>query len=486
VTKKIRDETDLRWENIDRCLVFSLFGVTPVPVQLVNSVIDPIRRAAFAGERHGLTDAGLLGHFVTCRDNAAFAALVARHGPMVMGVCGRVVGNHHDAEDAFQATFLVLARKAASVSPRERLGSWLYGVAYRAATKLRAMNARRNARETLVPGMPEPVAKPPNDLWQELRPLLDRELNLLPDGYRTAIILCDLQGWTGKEAARQTGWPEGTVASRLVRGRKLLAKRLARRGVTLSVTTLISTLAAARASATVPREVARLAVDGACRMSTVAAPAAVSALTDGISRDIVVAKWKTLSLVVLSIGVVASAIGSLSVVQPRPGERQFVAHSGLQPDNAKDERDSSDKRGERARANGQPDMPEGFIIAPGEYRLYDGKLSIKVWEENGRIRWHAVFPGGPGDGNTTLGSGITGMGKRSPWFIFPASADVVWCYEPEVKRIYLIKRRNPDDFVVKHANLPADWTSVLELEKLPEKVLKRLPPELRPTRDGRN
>jgi RNA polymerase sigma factor (sigma-70 family) len=459
--------------------------VTPVPVQLVNSVINPIRRAAFAGERHGLTDAGLLGHFVTCRDNAAFAALVARHGPMVMGVCGRVIGNPHDAEDAFQATFLVLARKAASVAPPERLGSWLYGVAYRAATKLRAMNARRNARETLVPAMPEPAAKPPNDLWQELRPLLDRELHLLPDGYRTAIVLCDLQGWTGKEAARQTGWPEGTVASRLVRGRKLLAKRLARRGVTLSVTTLIGTLAAARASATVPRDVARLAVERACRMSSVAAPAAVSALIDGVSRDIVVAKWKALSAVVLSVGVVASAIGFLGVVQSRPRESQFVAQSGPQPDSAKGTRDSSDKS-VQVRADGPPEMPEGFITAPGEYRLYDGKLSIKVWEENGRIRWHAVFPGKPGSGNTTLGSGITGMGKSSPWFIFPASADVVWCYEPDVKRIYLIKRRNPDDFVVKHANLPADWTSVLELEKLPDKVLKRLPPELRPTRDGRN
>src|SRR6516164_5731398 len=148
-----------------------------------------------------LTDGELLARFAATRDEASFTALLRRHGPMVLGVCSRILGNSHDAEDAFQATFLVLARKAASVAPRERVGSWLYGVAYRAAAKLRAMNARRHRRETLVRELPETFVEPPDDLWREVRPLLDRELNLLPERYRTAVILCDLQGQTGKEAA---------------------------------------------------------------------------------------------------------------------------------------------------------------------------------------------------------------------------------------------------------------------------------------------
>jgi RNA polymerase sigma factor (sigma-70 family) len=431
-------------------------------------------------ERNGFTDARLLGHFVARRDNTAFAALVARHGPMVMGVCRRILGNAHDAEDAFQATFLVLARKAASVAPRERVGSWLYGVAYRAAAKLRAMNARRHRRETLVRELPETFVEPPDDLWREVRPLLDRELNLLPERYRTAVILCDLQGQTGKEAARQTGWPEGTVSSRLVRGRRLLAKRLARRGVTLSAAALASALAAARASATVPADVARSAVDSACRMSPGVARSAVLTLADSAMRGTGLAKWKALAAAVLSMGIAASAIGSMTMGRPRLAEGQFVAQSGDLSAGPKDNRDSADKSREAGSGDGQRDMREGFITGPGEYRLFDGKMTIKVWEENGRIRWHAVFPGKPGEGNTTLGSGITGIRKASDWFLYVASSDAVWSYEADPKRMILIKRRSPDDFVVKHADLPAGWKALLDLESLPEKVLKRLPAEQRP------
>jgi RNA polymerase sigma factor (sigma-70 family) len=460
--------------------------VIPVTLQLIHSVIDPIRRTALASERSDLPDDRLLGHFVARRDNAAFAALVARHGPMVMGVCSRILGNSHDAEDAFQATFLVLARKAASVAPRERVGSWLYGVAYRAAAKLRAMNVRRHQRETLVREMPEPFATPQDDLWQELRPLLDRELNLLPDRYRTAVVLCDLQGRTGKEAARQLGWPEGTVSSRLVRGRKLLAKRLGRRGVTLSVAALASALATARASAHVPGHVTRSVFQSARQMSTGAAPSAVTAVSDSVIRAVGIAKWKALLAVALSIGLVASTFGVMGVGRRGPGESQPVAQRAETLDIRDAAEDAANRNEEQPKTNRQPEMPDGFITSPGEYRLYDGKLFIKVWEEKGRIRWHAVFPGKTGDGNTTLGSGIAGIGKSSAWFVFPASADVVWSYEPEAKRIYLVKRTTPDDFVVKHADLPADWSDVLKLERLPDRVLKHLPAELRPTSERKD
>src|SRR5262249_9287871 len=146
----------------------------------------------------GLTDGQLLGRFLSSRNEAAFAALVRRHGPMVLGVCRRILGDFHDAEDAFQATFLVLARKAASVVKRESLGNWLYGVAYRTALQARVTNARRRARERPMRDMPHPELPPAEP--QDWRPLLDRELSRLPEKYRAAIVLCDLEGRTRREA----------------------------------------------------------------------------------------------------------------------------------------------------------------------------------------------------------------------------------------------------------------------------------------------
>src|SRR5262249_49915225 len=157
-----------------------------------------------------------------------FAALLRRHGPMVWGVCRRLLPCTHDAEDAFQATFLVLVRKADSVVPRGRVGNWLYGVAYRTALEARSAASRRRARE-LQTARPAHVTneQPDPDLWA----LLDEELRRLPDNFRAAVVLCDLEGRTRKEAAQQLGWSEGTLSGRLARARELLAKRLTRRGV---------------------------------------------------------------------------------------------------------------------------------------------------------------------------------------------------------------------------------------------------------------
>jgi RNA polymerase sigma factor (sigma-70 family) len=148
----------------------------------------------------GLTDGQLLESYVRTREQEAFALLVQRHGPMVWGVCRRLLG-HHDAEDAFQATFLVLARKAAVVVPRDMIANWLHGVALQTALKARATTAKRRAREKQVLAMPEPAFEP-QELWDDVRPLLDRELGRLPDKYRAVLILCDLEGRTRKEAAR--------------------------------------------------------------------------------------------------------------------------------------------------------------------------------------------------------------------------------------------------------------------------------------------
>jgi RNA polymerase sigma factor (sigma-70 family) len=175
----------------------------------------------------GQTDGQLLESFVRRRDAAAMEALVRRHGPMVWGVCRRALRCRHDAEDAFQTTFLVLVRKAGSIAAPERLANWLYGVAHRTALKARSAAARRWIRERNLAGHPEPADDIPRD---DLRPWIDGELSRLPDKYRALIVLCDLEGKSRKAVAEQTGLPEGTVASRLARARTMLARRLAGAG----------------------------------------------------------------------------------------------------------------------------------------------------------------------------------------------------------------------------------------------------------------
>src|SRR5437879_3635968 len=199
-----------------------------------GKLMHSLCRVALRSGTAVLTDAQLLACYLERRDEAAFAAIVRRHGPLVMGVCRRILGNCHDADDAFQATFLVLIRKAASISQRELLANWLYGVAQITARKARATAARIRTRERQVADLPEPATSQPASCWAELVPLLDHELGRLPDVYRVPIILCDLQGKSRKEAAGQLDCPEGTVSSRLARGRKLLARRLARRRMAIS------------------------------------------------------------------------------------------------------------------------------------------------------------------------------------------------------------------------------------------------------------
>src|SRR5262245_26731114 len=184
-------------------------------------------------EPTGADDRALAARYASHNDQAAFAELVRRHGPMVWAACLRVAGNRQDAEDAFQATFLVLVRKLAAIHNLDLLGNWLYGVAVRVAMKARRSAARRQRRERQVPNMPDPPAHAhePNP---DLAPVLDEELAALPAHYREPLILCDLRGVSRAEASKLLGVPEGTLSSRLANGRKRLAERLAKRGVVLS------------------------------------------------------------------------------------------------------------------------------------------------------------------------------------------------------------------------------------------------------------
>ena len=194
-----------------------------MPTSPLKVVIQQLR-AASERDGAGRTDGELLTRFLSHRDNDALAALVHRHAPMVWGVCRRLLRSPHDAEDAFQATFLVLVRKAATVMPREMVGNWLYGVAHQTAVRLRATAAKRGVREMQMMEMPEPVVAEARG--DDLLLLLDQELSCLPEKYRVMIVLCDLEGKTRIEVARQLGIPEGTVASRLARARGMLAKTI--------------------------------------------------------------------------------------------------------------------------------------------------------------------------------------------------------------------------------------------------------------------
>jgi RNA polymerase sigma factor (sigma-70 family) len=179
-------------------------------------------------------DAELLRRYLAGRDEPALDALVRRHGGMVLGVCRRVLGNPYDAEDAFQATFLVFVRKAGSVRPGALVGPWLHGIATRTALKARALVARRRAREKQVDSLPD-VAAPAKTAAADWLPLLDREVAALPAKYRLPVLLCDLHGKSRTDAAGELGIPEGTLSSRLARARTLLRRRLSKRGAGAAV-----------------------------------------------------------------------------------------------------------------------------------------------------------------------------------------------------------------------------------------------------------
>lgn len=215
-----------------------------------------------------LADDQLLKRFFELRDDAAFALLVERYGPLVLGVCRRVLPDANDAEDAFQATFLVLVRKGATLRDPARLASWLYGVAYRTARKARSRAALRTKSErqagamslksasddtALLPAL-KGEGTPGNLTYEELHAILAEEISQLPEKYALPLVLCYLEGKTNAQAAAQLGWPEGSMSRRLSRARELLRSRLARRGLAISVALIAAVFARPAAAAVVPAE----------------------------------------------------------------------------------------------------------------------------------------------------------------------------------------------------------------------------------------
>jgi RNA polymerase sigma factor (sigma-70 family) len=251
-----------------------------------------------------LTDGQLLYRFAVRGDQASFALLVQRHGPMVLGVCRRILQHDQDTEDAFQATFVVLARKASSITKHNSVASWLYKVAYRIALRARAAKVRRRAHE--LQSVPKSVDHEFSDVVQcELRQVLDEEVQRLPEKYRAPILLCYLQGQTNEEAAALLDCPTGTIKIRLLRGREMLRKRLVRRGVALSVIAALGHALVDMARAAVPQPLLHRAAGGAVSP-------AVAALVDGTLRGMCMAKLKVVAVVLVTLILACLADGLLS------------------------------------------------------------------------------------------------------------------------------------------------------------------------------
>jgi len=293
-----------------------------------REVLRHLNTLFHCGAAGPLSDEELLERFVAGEDEAAeaaFAALVNRHGAMVLGVCRRVLGNRHAAEDAFQATFLVLARKAPAIARREQLASWLHGVARRTALDARGRVARQQAREKRL-GAILPVKPPDQTLTRELRAILDEELGRLPERHRVAIVLCELEGLSRREAAGRLGVTEGTLSSRLARAKARLRDRLTRRGLALSTAVLASALTQDAQAVTVPPAL----VDSTIRVATLVAAGSslagvvstsVVTLTEGVLKAMLLAKLKLVILGLAAVALFTTGVGVLAQERPSDEDR---------------------------------------------------------------------------------------------------------------------------------------------------------------------
>lgn len=351
------------------------------------AVLHHLSRLRLSAGLQTAPDAVLLERFIRLRDEASFAALVARHGPMVRRLCRRLLGDEHAAEDAFQAAFLALARNAHSIRRPESLTAWLYGVARRSALKARSSRARRRLSPAAASELADPRPDPLAELSaREVLAVLEEEVERLPEVYRLPVILCCLEGKSQEEVARQLGWTCGSVKGRLERGRKRLHERLARRGLVLS-----AALAAAEAARGPAGAVAAEVMKSTLRAALRAEPtAAVAALADVGAAGMAFGKLK---LALLAAAVLAlSGVCALAYQQ-----RAAPLPQAEKPDAPK----PPDKPAEAPRTDrfGDP-LPNGAIARLGAMRFYHGSQVDRVvlspdgkwvvsWSETANRLWDA-------------------------------------------------------------------------------------------------
>jgi RNA polymerase sigma factor (sigma-70 family) len=298
-------------------------------------VLRHIRGLVAAETTGDLPDPQLLQRFLTGHEEAAFEALVRRHGPLVWGVCRRVLGNWHDAEDVFQAAFLVLARKASSISKHESVGSWLYRVAYHLAVKAKARSVRqRQAAQTTKHPTGDPFAEVTG---RELLTVLDEELQALPERYRAPLVLCYLEDHTRDEAARRLGWSLATLKLRLKQARERLHSRLARRGLALP-SVLLTPGVWPNTAAAVPTRLTTSTVSAGLQWAAGKSTGGLTsvqavALTESALRTLLLSKWKLAAVCLLLASLAALGIGAF--MRPARAPRQegttVAETSGLQP-----------------------------------------------------------------------------------------------------------------------------------------------------------
>jgi RNA polymerase sigma factor (sigma-70 family) len=341
-------------------------------------------------------DAALLERFFLRRDEAAFAALVRRHGPLVLGVCRRLLKHEQDAEDAFQAAFLVLARKAGSIRNKEALAAWLYEVAYHIAARMRAENLRRNIHERQAANMaierPSAEAKEP-----ELVAVLDEELDHLPEKYRRPLVLCYLQGKTHLQAARELGLPAGSLSRRLGRARELLRERLAGHGFTTPAALLGTALTAETLTAAVPRAliVATAHVARLVALGGISAAMSVSARSIGLAETAVramsLARLK-MTVVLLMLGSVLGGAGLVAQQTWRGGSPERTSQE--QPNASPEATASKAAPAVRKDRFGDP-LPSGAVARLGTVRFrHEGEAGSLVFSPNGK--WLAALTDGGG------------------------------------------------------------------------------------------
>ncbi|MBY0526772.1 MAG: sigma-70 family RNA polymerase sigma factor [Gemmataceae bacterium] len=280
-----------------------------MPSGQLTRVVSHLRRLVAGEPACEVTDGQLLERFVNLHEQSAFEALLQRHGAMVHGVCRRILNDAHDVDDAFQAIFLILVRKGGSIGRKDSIGSWLYRVAFHVALRAKARADRRRSQERQVEDMAS-ASDSSETNWSDLRPVLDEELNRLPEKYRAPMVLCYLEGKTQEEAAAHLRWPAGTVRGRLARARDLLRERLTRRGLALSAVSL-SALLEANAMAAVPVPLFDITLKSAAavvagKASGLSAP--VAALVEGGLNKMFLTKLKIAAAVLLCVGVSVGAM----------------------------------------------------------------------------------------------------------------------------------------------------------------------------------
>jgi RNA polymerase sigma factor (sigma-70 family) len=331
----------------------------------------------------GVPDAELLERFVRQRDESAFELLLWRHQRMVLGVCRRVLHDAHDAEDAFQATFLALVQNAGSLGQVRAVAGWLHRVAYHVALRARR-KATRRGRAVIDLTAVEALADPGADVgWRELAAVLDGEVNRLPEPYRGPVVLCYLEGKTYREAGRQLGVSVGTLSSRLTRGRALLRARLARRGITLGgaalATLLCERAADASAAATLVNATLKAASALTSGQATAATSAGVVALMEGALRGMFLGKVKRTALALL-VGLLVAGLGGLAlgVMQVNPAPQAESPDRPRQPVAAGEDAGRVDRHGDP--------LPPGAVARLGTVRLrHGGAIGAAAFSPDGKL-----------------------------------------------------------------------------------------------------